>query len=202
MRVCGIDEAGKGAVIGPLIVAGICLDSSLEQLLWSWGVRDSKLLSPSARMRLYSILTKNLEYATIQLSPAQIDQLRSNYTLNQILADCYTELVKKLNPELVYLDCPSPNIPKYLELIRSKLGRDLEIKAQHRAELSYSPVAAASIIAKVERDQAIRELERRLGARIGSGYPSDPATLKFIREHGIDPSIMRISWATLQRGSK
>ena len=91
---------------------------------------------------------------------------------------------------------------RFGEVIGKRLSFSPKIVAEHKADSKYIPVAAASILAKVTRDRAIEKLKEAYG-EIGSGYPSDPITRRFLEEyykkHGVFPPIVRKSWKTLEK---
>jgi len=207
--VAGIDEAGRGPVIGPMVMACVVVDERSLAFLERLGVRDSKALSPAARSRLSrSIARIAVEVRLRVVSPEEIDSAVWGVTarnLNDLEARVVAELIDGLKSEVsvVYLDSPDPNPARYAGVVRGYLRvKDVEIVADNKAEEKYVIVATASILAKVKRDAIIKELEATYGP-LGSGYPSDPRTREFlvnwVREHGSLPPIARKSWETSKK---
>ena len=204
--VAGIDEAGRGCIIGPLVVAGLSLEEKEEEKLSSIGVRDSKLLSPSRREALApQILEIAGKYSYFELSPRSIDavvirkqRLRS---LNYLEAMAMAKIIRDLEPDVVYLD-PSDVLPeRFSDQILRVLKKKIKIVSEHNADERYPVVSAASILAKVRRDRLVSELRERYG-NFGSGYCHDERTITFltnlIRSGSTLPEIVRRSWKTLK----
>ncbi|MBW2972443.1 ribonuclease HII [Candidatus Woesearchaeota archaeon] len=198
--LCGIDEAGRGPVIGPLVTAGIVIDKKDEAKLKKMGVKDSKLLVPKKREELFEkILKIAKKHEIVVLEPRDIDAalMDPDTNLNWLEADTTAEIINKLTPEKAIIDCPSNNIEDYSDYIKKKLNVDCELVAEHKADLNHPVVGAASILAKVTRDRMIQEIKKQVGQDIGSGYPSDPATQRFISEnYNKHPKIFRKTWQT------
>lgn len=198
--VCGIDEAGRGPVIGPLVICGVLANPEDELYLNTLGVTDSKLLTPQKRARLFGDLKKTLKHKVIIIEPAEIDAALRNpdTNLNLLEADKSGEIINVLKPDTALLDCPSNNIAAYIAEMRKRV-KDTKIKiiAEHKADLNHVAVGAASIIAKVTRDNAIEALKEKIGINFGSGYPSDPLTQAFVKKHYKDyPDLFRKEWAS------
>jgi ribonuclease HII len=191
----GIDEAGKGCVIGPLVVAGVaCSD---EDRLRKLGVKDSKKLSQGRREELAEEIRKICRTEVLKVSPENLDERMAAKTINEILKECYAEIILRLRPEIAYVDSP--------DVIPERLSRELEeitglrVVAEHKADEKYPLVAAASIIAKVEREREIERLKEKFGD-FGSGYASDPRTREVLKEwiaSGRIPSCVRMRWKTV-----
>ncbi len=196
--ICGVDEAGKGSVLGPLVVAGIAVSS--ERRLADLGVKDSKLLAPGERERLYREIRKRSKVATVLIHAHEIDSIRRDMTLNTCIARAHAEVINRLSPSRAYVDACDVNCFRYAEMVREHLCGGCEIVSEHHADEKFAVVSAASIIAKVTRDRAITRLGREYG-EIGSGYPSDPATIRwltdYIRDNPSPPPIARKSWKTV-----
>ena len=197
--ICGIDEAGKGPVIGTLVVCGVLLDSSKEKKLKSLGITDSKLLTPKRREALFDEIIKVVDkYELVSLGPDDIDAALQDPSTNLLWfeADHIAGIINNLKPEKVFIDCPTGNIAAFNTYLRSKLNVDCEIVSEHKADLNHLSVAAASILAKVTRDRAIEKLKETYG-NFGSGYPADPITKAWL-EHNYKthPKIIRKTWQT------
>jgi len=198
---CGIDEAGRGPAMGPLVVASVCVEDDLG--LIGIGVRDSKRLTPKVRERMYSEILVIAEYGIEVISAEEIDRRRTNESLNDIEADMFVRSVIGMkDAKRIYADCPDVNESAFSKELSVKLGGRTVI-AEHKADDRYPVVSAASIIAKVTRDRMIKEISEEFGRDIGSGYPSDPATMDFIerwiKENGCAPPHTRCSWEPVRR---
>jgi len=208
--VAGIDEAGRGPVIGPMVMVCVVVEENLCRALTELGVRDSKTLSPSARRRVSrTIRSLATEIRTAVIEPREIDAAVEGVSaknLNDLEARIAATLIDSLKTDVhtVYVDSPDPKPERYASTIAGylKRRRGVKVVADNDAESKYAVVAAASIIAKVERDRLVRSLERIYGP-LGSGYPSDPRTREFlerwVKEHGSLPPIVRRSWKTAKR---
>jgi len=203
--ICGLDEAGKGPVIGPLVVAGITLEN--DSKLIEYRVKDSKQLTPKRRR----ILAKNIQETAIDYEilviPAQdIDDMRKVMTLNEIEVNAFTKVINKLKPEICYVDSADVNEKRFARDILSGLSFKPNIISKHKADDIYPIVSAASILAKTRRDEEVQKiaqnLENKLNLPLGSGYPADPITQKFLKiwlkKFGELPPHTRHSWKTAQ----
>ncbi|MBU4075191.1 MAG: ribonuclease HII [Euryarchaeota archaeon] len=199
--IAGIDEAGKGPVLGPMCVAGLMVDENKLDNILRLGVKDSKKLTPKKREALSVEIKKFADKIFIlEVSPAQIDGLRKVMTMNEIMVACYVKVLEELKPESAFVDAADVIAERFGENIKKKYSRDLKITSEHKADEKYPIVSAASILAKVRRDELVRNLERTVGKEIGSGYPADPKTITFleswVKEHGKLPDFARSSWET------
>ncbi len=203
--VTGIDEAGRGPVIGPLVIAGAMLDEKDLPKLDKLGVKDSKLLTPKQREALFPKIQQLCKYKILVIEPQEIDEavLSEELNLNWLEALKSVEIIKALKPNKAIIDCPSTNIAKYTSYIKEKLGMDeIKIVCEHKADVNHRIVGAASILAKVTRDKMIEEIKKKYGD-VGAGYPSDPTTQKFLKENwNKHPEIFRKSWISWQKHSK
>lgn len=203
MKLAGIDEAGRGPVIGPMVIAAVVVDERNVPKLEELGVKDSKKLTPKRRERLFDEIIALLEdYVILELWPEEIDSRQG--TLNEFEVENFVKALNslKVRPDVIYIDAADVKEARFGEDIRKRLDFEAKIIAEHKADDKFVPVSAASIIAKVTRDRAIEKLKERYG-EIGSGYPSDPRTRTFLeeyyREHGEFPPIARRSWKTLKK---
>jgi ribonuclease HII len=199
--ICGVDEAGRGPVMGPMVVAGLMLES--ESQLEGLNVRDSKKCTPKRREMLASQLY-NIATTEIMIVPASdIDIMRENLTMNQIETKLFASIIEKLKPEIAYVDSADVNEERFGWDIQNELDFELKIISKHGADEIYPIVSAASIIAKTTRDDEVRKIAIEIGEDIGSGYPSDAQTIQFmerwIAKHGKPPPNTRLSWKTAQR---
>ena len=206
MDILGIDEAGRGPVIGPLIVAGIVIPEEKVAILDRMGIKDSKKLTPTRRKVLSRKLESMFKYETVEITAKDIDNLRAKgVNLNEIEKIAMIKIIKKLDYDQIIIDSVDIK-PKRLEEGIKKVIGEVKIKAEHKADEKYLQVAAASIIAKFKRDQVIETIKkeyRKIG-EVGSGYPSDPKTKEFLKKFSYDemPEVVRKSWATVQKLKK
>jgi len=196
--ICGVDEAGKGSVLGPMVIAGVSVRSA--EAFSDLGVNDSKMLTPARREQIYPLLRKRCRVATVVISAHEIDTIRREMTMNACIARAHAAVIQNLSPTVAYIDACDVNPLRYADEMKRHLGLSCELVSEHHADQTYPVVSAASIIAKVMRDRAIRELAKTYG-NIGSGYPSDPVTVTYlttyIKTHGVPPPIARASWKTV-----
>ena len=214
MLIIGIDDAGRGPVIGPMILAGVLVNQETEKEFVKLGVRDSKALLPKKREKLAEeIKSKSIAYHAVIIPVREIDgKDNDNLNLNQREAVAAAQIINKLskNPKAakenikVIIDCPSVNIPawkNYLE--RFVIGKaNVTIVCEHKADINHVVVSAASIIAKSTREAEIKKLKKDLGVDFGSGYAADPITRRFIYdsyEKYKDKGIFRESWDTIKK---
>ncbi|MBI4146299.1 ribonuclease HII [Candidatus Woesearchaeota archaeon] len=204
MIIGGIDEAGRGCIAGPLVICCATIDDKKEQSLKDLGVKDSKLLSPSARERIARELPKHVKFQLILVPPREIDEYvlckDGSKNLNWLEADKSVELINMLSPNKVVVDCPSTNTKAYHEYIAERLlHKTVDIKTEHKADAKYLIVGAASILAKVARDAEIEKLKKHVGEDFGSGYMADPKTAEFLKRNwNKHPEIFRKSWTPYQ----
>ena len=199
--IAGIDEAGKGPVLGPMCVAGLMVDENKLDRIAKLGVKDSKKLTPKKRESLSVEINKLADKIFIlEVGPGQIDGLRKVITMNEIMVACYVKVLEELRPESAFVDAADVIAERFGENIKKKYSGDLNITSEHNADENYPIVSAASILAKVRRDELVRDIGKNVGIEIGSGYPADPKTIKFleewVREHGTLPDFARSSWET------
>jgi len=205
--ICGIDEAGRGPIIGPLVMAGILIKEKDIEKLEKIKVRDSKLLTKEQREEFFEKIKKIvLDFRIKILEPDVIDAAlkSSSLNLNWLEANTSAEIVEELKPDKAIIDCPSNNIGAYREYFINKIKEELrdkvEIVMEHRADLNYVVVAAASIIAKVIRDREIEKIKQKYAIEFGSGYPSDPLTVEFLKQnYDKYPDIFRKTWVSYKR---
>ena len=195
-KILGIDEAGRGPIIGPLVLAGVMLDEKEINRKLSQA-KDSKKLTKKQRERLFNKYIKTITYKVIIVKPKEIDEaLASDHlNLNWLEAHKSAEIINALNPDEAHIDSPSPNAVRYKQYIKKLLlNKNIELIVGHKMESKSKAVAAASIIAKVIRDRAIEEIEKKYG-NIGPGYMSNITTQKFFKENWDKyPEIFRKSW--------
>jgi len=201
VQICGVDDAGRGPMLGPLVIAGISLEKKNIKKLSMLGVKDSKKLNPKLREQLYKNIIEIVDdYYITKISPRSIDASVKKHCLNTLEAKYMAKVVSKLNPDVSYVDSCDVNPIRFGREI-SKLSDNHKIKSYHRADSRFVVVSAASILAKVSRDRVIMKLQK--DHNLGSGYPSDSVTVKFVtkyykKNHEM-PKFVRKSWKPVQK---
>ncbi|NWG11711.1 ribonuclease HII [Candidatus Bathyarchaeota archaeon] len=202
MLIAGVDDAGRGAVIGPLVIAGVSIEEKDLPRLKELGVKDSKLLSPSRREILAVEIKRVVQNVAVEkLSPKEIDKVvetgRKLHRLNRLEAQTMAKVIEALKPDIAYVDASDVLEERFKLHIQECLSSKTEIISEHKADRKYPVVSAASIIAKVERDKEIAELAEKYGY-LGCGYPTDPKTINFLQQSlektGEYPDFVRKSW--------
>ncbi len=202
MHIAGIDEAGRGCVIGPLVIAGVLVKQENLSTLAQLGVKDSKLLTAKKREALVpEILNLAENHAILKLSPSQIDRAvdshRRLHKLNRLEAETMAEIVTALKPEVTYVDAADVLENRFATHIQEALAFKTCIVSEHKADRKYPIVSAASILAKVERDKDVAALRGEFGD-FGTGYLADPRTKQFLEDwlkgHSDYPDCVRKSW--------
>jgi ribonuclease HII len=200
LLICGIDEAGRGSVLGPLVIAGINIKNSDIKKLEEIGVRDSKALTRKKRGFLFDKILDISEFVCIyKIDCKTIDENVYQRKLNKLEGGIMSTIIKYLQADIAYVDSCDVNISRYTNYLKSNLdlNNNTSIIAMHKADRMNPAVSAASIIAKVTRDREIQILEENF-QNIGSGYPSDKKTMYFIhnwiKEYKEFPNFVRKSW--------
>ena len=207
MLILGIDDAGRGPVIGPMVLAGCLMDNKLDKEFRTLGVKDSKQLTQKRREYLSEIIKQKAETFEIALVfPNEIDgKNKDGINLNDIEAIKSAEIINKINKGLgkikVIVDCPSPNITKWTDFLKTKIDNlsNLEVVCEHKADVNHVSVSAASILAKTTREIEMSKLKQKYGNEIGSGYASDPTTCRFLEKHANhykEDGLFRQTWST------
>jgi len=208
--ILGIDDAGRGPVIGPMVLAGCLIDQKIEPKLKELGVKDSKKVAAKKRDLLAQEIKNRSETFEIVLAPPiEIDESNHNGTkLNELEAIKIAEIINKINKGYakikVIVDCPSPSIEKWQNFLITKIKNisNLEISCEHKADSNHISVAAASILAKHIRETEMDKLKKIYGQEIGSGYTSDTSTIKFLAKHAAkheNKGIFRKTWITWKK---
>lgn len=210
--VGGADEAGRGPVIGPMVVCVACFREGDLPALQDQGVIDSKQVSPKRRAELFDVITRAAKvYELVVISPAEINEKMVRGTnLNEIEVAAFARAInaviqRGVFPGIVQVDAADVKPERFGARIQALLSIKLAVDARHKADATFTAVGAASILAKTTRDRLVDELAKQYGD-IGSGYPSDPKTRAFLtgyyRAHGEFPSIARTEWGTLSQLKK
>ena len=209
--ILGVDEAGRGPVIGPIVVAALGIPESEINELTDMGVNDSKVLSPSKRMEIRNkILQRDgWEHHIISFSAEQIDRAMEHENLNSIEVRLFAQAIEGIGSHKVsklVLDACDVDEARFGRNVSSKLqkfGTNSELISEHKADARHLIVGAASILAKVHRDLEVERIASECGLDIGSGYPSDPktkASLTSLISGKIPHNDLRWSWATVKNG--
>lgn len=200
--ICGVDEAGKGPVIGPLVVAAVAVNNAKD--IANLGIKDSKQLTKSKRKELANLIKEKFNFAVEIIEPRIVDEYRRRNKLNELNREAFERLISKLNPNVAYVDAADVNENRFGSQIKASLTnkKDTDVISMHKADAKIEVVAAASIIAKETRENEIGKLKDKIGD-FGSGYPSDERTIKFLKsfyaDNGKWPTGTRESWKTLER---
>jgi ribonuclease HII len=209
MLILGIDDAGRGPLIGPMILAGVLLDKNSETFLKKYNIKDSKQLSHSTRIKMSEVIKQTaLAFHIAKASPSEIDSsIKKGTNLNTLEAIKTAEIINALNNKKekirVIVDCPSVNTEAWKNTLLGFINetKNLEVKCEHKADVNHLSAAAASILAKVERESEIEKLKIKFGD-FGSGYPADPKTKNYLQTNGkiySHENLFRKSWATWKK---
>lgn len=200
--ICGVDEAGKGPVIGPLVVAAVAVNNAKD--IANLGIKDSKQLTQRKRKELANLIKEKFNFAVEIIEPKIVDEYRRRNKLNELNREAFERLISKLDPNVAYVDAADVNEKRFGSQIKASLTnkKDTDVISMHKADAKIEVVAAASIIAKETRENEIEKLKEKIGD-FGSGYPSDERTIKFLKsfyaDNGKWPTGTRESWKTLER---
>ena len=200
--ICGVDEAGKGPVLGPLVVAAVAVKNAKE--IENLGIKDSKQLNAAKRKELAKLIKEKYDYAVEVIEAETVDKYRRQNKLNELNREAFERVISKLNPNVAYVDAADVNEDRFGKQIKKRLTnkKDTDVISMHKADAKIDVVAAASIIAKETREDEIRKLKGKIGD-FGSGYPSDERTIKFLKsfyaDNGKWPTGTRKSWKTVER---
>ena len=203
--ILGTDDAGRGPVIGPMVISGVVIDEKDLAKLSAIGVKDSKLLTPKRREEIYDKIIKTVKDCKIVIiPPKEIDEAVESETtnLNWLEGQKFAIIINALKPDMAIVDCPSTNTQAFTDYLRKFLKSDVKLKCEHKADLRFVVVGAASILSKVTRDREIEKIKTKIGVDFGSGYPADPKTQTFLKKYWNKfPEIFRHSWSTYKNVS-
>jgi len=205
--ILGIDDAGRGPVIGPMILAGCLIDEKTRKYFKKIGITDSKALTQKRREFFEKIIKERAEtFEVVVTPPIEIDGKNGDgIKLNEVEAIQCANIINKINKGYgkikVIIDCPSTSLVKWAEYLKTHIKdlSNLEISCEHKADKNHVVVSAASILAKCVREKEMALLKTEYGNEIGSGYTSDPLTIKFLEKYAIkhkDSGIFRKTWIT------
>lgn len=218
MIICGGDEAGRGAFVGPLVVAVVSVKKSLMHRLPELGVRDSKMLPKKRREQLYGSimdLAEDVKFSAISASEIN-EAMKARVSINTLEAKHFAMLLDEMDDiSTFYIDSPdvvaekfgvrinalsySPTFIPGIKARKKDSGKAIRIIAEHKADSKYPVVSAASIIAKIHRDHEMERLSRLLDIDLGSGYPSDSTTIDAIKANHRNQELdqyLRRYWKT------
>ena len=201
--IIGVDEAGRGCIIGPMVICAAAINPLEEYKLKEMGVKDSKKLSLRQREGLYGRVGKLTKYTTVKITAGELNELMDRKNLNEIEAMKIAHAIDALGirDATVYVDSPD-NVPaKFARRIEKYLKTRVKIISANKADDKYVIVGAASIIAKVTRDRVIEKIKRETGIEFNSGYTSDPVTQKYVAQRKDYPQLqkyLRTKWSTLR----
>lgn len=194
----GVDEAGKGPVLGPMVAACVVADpDALPE-----GIDDSKKLSEETRETLDQQLRadSSVRVGVSRISTERIDDPATD--MNTLTVAAHADAISRVVSDSTtagVADGADTDASRFARRVTEHVDASIEITAEHGADETYPLVGAASVIAKVERDRTVAALCEEYGD-VGSGYPSDPTTRAFLTdyvgEHGRLPDCARASWKT------
>jgi ribonuclease HII len=197
--ILGINEAGRGAVIGHLVIAGLLIKDSKEKKLKEIGVKDSKKILPEKREEILRKIKKIADdYIILKISSKQLNKEMEKKNLNEIEITRIAQIINSfwMRKPKVFVDAVEANIEKFKEKILVKLkNKDIKLVAENKADDKFIVVGGASILAKVYRDKEIKKLNEKYGF-FGSGYPSDERTIEFLKKLNRNKydEIVRLKW--------
>jgi len=200
----GVDEAGKGPVLGPMVAAVVRIDDEADLPA---DVADSKRLTESKRESLATQLRESpaVEIGVGVVNTDEIDAPETD--MNSLTVAAQVRAISDVagDGDRALVDAGDVSESRFARRVAEGVaedGVDIDVTAEHGADDGSRLVGAASIIAKVERDSRIAGLNEGYDADIGSGYPSDPTTRAFLADHvdrhGDLPACARASWSTCE----
>jgi len=205
-KVVGIDEAGRGPVVGSLFIGGFMVEESKLDEVDELGVKDSKKLTDGKREDLAEQLREMGEPFLKEISASEIDDLREVMSLNEIEIQGFTDVIERSDADKIIVDLPEPNGDRFINKMKRELPArfsDRDFVAEHGADESFPIVSAASIIAKSARENHVDSLKQKYGYDFKSGYPHDKPTINFLEDYlnekGELPEETRLSWSTAER---
>lgn len=205
-KVLGIDEAGRGPVIGSMFIGGFLVDEHRLEELEDLGVKDSKKLSDTKRESIREKLGSVGEIFLEEFTASSIDDMMDVMTINDIELKGFADVIDRAEPDKVIIDLPEPDGDRFIGKVKDLMDTDhhgVEFVAEHGADDNFPVVSAASIVAKSAREAHVDDLHDKYGYDFASGYPHDSPTIKFleryIEEKGELPPETRKAWSTAQR---
>ncbi|MFH1470838.1 MAG: ribonuclease HII [Candidatus Micrarchaeota archaeon] len=199
--IAGADEAGRGCLIGPLVIGIAFAEEGTDEQIKKIGARDSKELSPTTRTRLYKELSSICRFKLVKITAQELNSLMKKHSLNEIEALKLAEGLKGEEIETLVVDSPDTDTKRFEKRIRNYTSSIPKIISEHKADSKYPIVSAASIAAKVERDEELEKIKREVGFDFGSGYTSDERTIDFVKKNLANKTLqkyLRTKWSTLE----
>ena len=201
--ILGLDEAGRGSLVGPLVAGGFLVEPDRLSELSDLGVRDSKLLSAARREAIFAELPGVGRTYAVPLPPRTVDRAVRRGALNDLELGAFAKILRATRPAAAFVDACDPVADRFGRRLAARAKASCPVHASHKADRDLVVVGAASIVAKVHRDRALARLREELGEALGSGYPSDEETVRFVEAAlaagGPPPEWLRASWATTRR---
>jgi len=208
-KILGIDDAGRGPVLGPMILAGILIEDKDEQFIKNLGAKDSKLLTPKRRNEIKKDIETKFKHHVEVAQPEEIDKSTNlNYLEAIHAAKIINTLTENINEKVkIIVDCPSTNIQSWKSDVQKLIKKPeiISLSCEHKADFNHPVVSAASIIAKEKREDEMKRLREQFKIDFGSGYPADPKTKEFIINNYNNEKykkIIRFSWNTVKKLTK
>jgi ribonuclease HII len=210
-KIIGVDEAGKGPVLGSLFIGFSIINLNKKEELENFnsklkeiGVKDSKKITQKNRVKILESCKEldNIETHYEKLTPIEIDENAKVSKLNNLEVRKICQVLNKKKPNLIIIDALVADTEKFKLEIKAKLDFDCEIISENKADDKYEIVGLASIIAKVNRELEIENLKNKFNIDFGSGYPSDSKTINFLKNNFKDKNLrelFRKSWQTYKR---
>lgn len=191
----------KGSVIGPLVVGGVMIDEELEPEFKRMGVKDSKMLTPAQREKLYPLIKRLAkDYVALHITAREIDELMKVKNLNVIEAERMAQIIRAMNADRAYVDAPQVSTGKFKAFLKRLAKSSTEIIAENYCDKNHPVCSAASIIAKVERDAEVERIKKIVGFDFGVGYSHDARSIAFVKKALSEKKhleFIRHSWVTV-----
>lgn len=194
----GVDEAGKGPVLGSMFAAAVVAD----QATLPKAIADSKRVAPARREALAADLEAdpNVSIGLAEIPVAEIDDPETDMNALTVAAHARALSAVAVDEMMGYVDAGDVDASRFGRRVETQVDAELDLRAEHRADDRYPIVGAASIVAKVARDEHVNRLQAAYDTSIGSGYPGDEQTRAFLRQYvereGVLPDCARRSWQT------
>jgi ribonuclease HII len=184
-----------------MVIAGVMINEEDEDKLRKIGVKDSKMLSPHQREKLFPLIKKIAkDYVALKVSAKEIDETRKVKNLNIIEAEKMAQIIKTLGADIAYVDTPQASTGKFKAILLNLAQNHTEIIAENYCDETYPVCSAASIIAKVERDREVEKIKKIVGFDFGVGYSHDSRSIEFVKKCLKEKKhleYLRHSWVTV-----
>lgn len=201
--IVGFDEAGRGPVLGPMIIAAVSITAKNMSKIIDCGVKDSKQLSKVQREKIFREIRPFIEWKIKVCQPQSIDHAVKTIGLNTYEMNCIAELAKQIPAQYIIADSPyNPKSNFNFSSFMYSQGIRAKCFAENKADALYPIVSAASVVAKEAREKSMQQMREYFGIDFGSGYPFDPATKLFLSQYWSDEiyaKLIRKTWETYRR---